>query len=55
VDDDRFIIRNLPLFLADSVRAWLEHLSAHHIHNWANLIKVFVVNFQGTYVYPGNS
>jgi hypothetical protein len=24
-DDDHFIIRNLPLFLANSVRAWLEH------------------------------
>jgi hypothetical protein len=28
VDDDRFIICNLPLFLADSVKAWLEHLLA---------------------------
>jgi len=26
VDNDDFIIRNLPLFLADSVRMWLEHL-----------------------------
>lgn len=25
-DNDNFIIRNLPLFLADLVRAWLEHL-----------------------------
>jgi hypothetical protein len=25
VDDDLLIICNLPLFLADSVRAWLEH------------------------------
>ena len=25
-DNDDFIIRNLPLFLADSARAWLEHL-----------------------------
>jgi hypothetical protein len=35
VYDDCFIIRNLPLFLTNLVRAWLEH-------NWANLIKVFV-------------
>jgi hypothetical protein len=25
-DDDNFIIRNLPLFLSDAARAWLEHL-----------------------------
>ena len=25
-DDDLLIIRNLPLLLSDSVRAWLEHL-----------------------------
>ena len=25
-DDDLLIIRNLPLHLADSARAWLEHL-----------------------------
>jgi hypothetical protein len=54
VDDDRFIIHNLPLFLADSTRAWLEHLLARRIHNWANLMIVFVGNFQGTYVHPGN-
>jgi hypothetical protein len=26
VDDDNLIIRNLPLFLSDAARAWLEHL-----------------------------
>jgi hypothetical protein len=55
VDDDRFIIHNLPLFLADSVRAWLEHLLARCIHNWADLVKVFIGNFLGTYVHLGNS
>jgi hypothetical protein len=55
VDNDSFIIRNLSLFLADSARAWLEHLSARRIHNWADLVKVFMGNFQGTYVRPGNS
>jgi hypothetical protein len=54
MDDDLFIIHNLSLFLTDSVRAWLEHLPACHIRNWADLIKVFVGNFQGTYVCPGN-
>jgi hypothetical protein len=45
VDDERFIIRNLPLFLADSARAWLEHHPARRVHNWANIVKVFVGNF----------
>ena len=31
VDNDDFIIRNLPLFLADSARAWLEHLPSNKI------------------------
>jgi hypothetical protein len=53
-DDDRFIIRNLPLFLADSARAWPEHLPTRRIHNWADLIKVSMGNFQGTYVRPSN-
>ena len=30
-DNDDFIIRNLPLFLANSARAWLEHLSSNVI------------------------
>jgi hypothetical protein len=55
MDDDRFIIRNLPLFLVDLARAWLEHLLARCIHDWADLVKVFVGNFQGTYVRSGNS
>ena len=31
VDNDDFIIRNLLLFLADSARTWLEHLSSNRI------------------------
>jgi hypothetical protein len=27
-DDDNLVIRNLPLFLSDTARAWLEHLPA---------------------------
>jgi hypothetical protein len=27
-DDDNLMIRNLPLFLSDTARAWLEHLSS---------------------------
>ena len=43
-DNDDFIIRNLPLFLADSARTWLEHLPSNRIQSWADL-KIFVGNF----------
>jgi hypothetical protein len=49
------IIRNMPLYLADSTRTWLEHLPASPIHNWDYLVRTFMGNFQGTYVRPGNS
>jgi hypothetical protein len=52
---DEVIIRNVPLHLADSARAWLEHLPASPIHNWDDLVRTFFGNFQGTYVRPGNS
>jgi hypothetical protein len=51
---DEVIICNLPLHLADSARTWLEHLPASQIHNWDDLVRTFVGNFQGTYVRPGN-
>jgi hypothetical protein len=51
---DEVIIRNLPLHLADSERTWLEHLPASQIHNWDDLVRTFVGNFQGTYVRSGN-
>jgi len=53
--EDAVIIRNLPLHLVDATRTWLEHLPANQIHNWADLVKILVGNFQGTYVRPGNS
>jgi hypothetical protein len=55
MNDDNLIIRNLPLFLSDAARAWLEHLPPAQIFNWDDLVKAFVGNFQGTYVHPGNS
>jgi hypothetical protein len=55
MDDDNLIIRNLPLFLSDAARAWLEHLPPAQISNWDDLVKAFADNFQGTYVHPGNS
>jgi hypothetical protein len=54
-DDDNLIIRNLPLFLSNAARAWLEHLPPAQISNWDDLVKAFAGNFQGTYVCPGNS
>jgi hypothetical protein len=49
------IIRNLSLHLVDSAQMWLEHLMPSQIHNWDDLVRTFVGNFQGTYVCPGNS
>jgi hypothetical protein len=54
-DDDNHIIRNLPLFLSDAARAWLEHLPPAQIFGWDDLVKDFKGNFQGMYVCPGNS
>jgi hypothetical protein len=54
-DDDNLIIRNLPLFLSDTARAWLEHLPPGQISNWDDLVQAFAGNFQGTYVRPRNS
>jgi hypothetical protein len=54
-DDDNLIICNLPLFLSDASRAWLEHLPPAQIFDWDDLVKAFAGNFQGTYVRPGNS
>jgi hypothetical protein len=44
-DDDNLIIRNLPLFLSDVARAWLEHLPPAQISNWDDLVKAFAGNF----------
>jgi hypothetical protein len=52
---DEVIIRNLPLHLTDSAWMWLEHLPSSQIHNWDDLVRTFVGNFQGTYVRPWNS
>jgi hypothetical protein len=47
-----FVIKNLPLYLGDSARTWLEHLPRDKIHDWTDLHRVFVGNFQGTYTCP---
>jgi hypothetical protein len=33
VTDDLFVIKNLPLYLGDSPRTWLEHLPRDKIHD----------------------
>jgi hypothetical protein len=44
-DDDNLIICNLPLFLSDAARAWLEHLPPAQISNCDDLVKAFAGNF----------
>jgi hypothetical protein len=44
-DDDNLIISNLPLFLSDTARAWLEHLPPGQISNWDDLVQAFAGNF----------
>jgi hypothetical protein len=53
--EDKAIIRQLPLFLSDTARRWLEELPPNQIYDWADLVRVFEGNFKGTYVQPGNS
>jgi hypothetical protein len=55
MNDDNLSIRNLPLFLSDAARAWLEHLPPTQISDWDDLVKAFAGNLQGTYVRPRNS
>jgi hypothetical protein len=52
--DELFIIRNLPLFLVDAMRVWLQHLLEGCVCCWDDLINIFVGHFKGTYTCPGN-
>nr|CAB3453764.1 unnamed protein product [Digitaria exilis] len=51
--DDKVIIRNLPLYLAEPARVWLERLPNGKIRSWADLRSIFIGNFQGTCARPG--
>ena len=55
MDDDYFIIQYLLIYMGEHVRAWLKFLPPDSIRDWADLKRVFVKNFQGTYVHPRNS
>jgi hypothetical protein len=45
-------VTNLPLYLGDSTRTWLELLPRDKINDWTDLRQVFVGNFQRTYMRP---
>jgi hypothetical protein len=53
--DDLFVIKNLPLYLGDSARTWLEHLPHDKINDWTDLRRVFVGNFQARTCAPASS
>jgi hypothetical protein len=40
-----FIIRLLPIYLADMSRDWLNHLPKNSIDCWEDLNEVFIGNF----------
>jgi hypothetical protein len=54
-DDDLFIMQFLPIYLADTARAWLDQLPRNTINSWEDIKEIVTENFQGTYVRPGNS
>jgi hypothetical protein len=41
--DDLFIIKNLPLYLVESARTWLEHLPCGKNNSYAELCGTFIV------------
>jgi hypothetical protein len=49
-DDDLFIMQFLPIYLADTTRAWLDQLPRNTINSWENIKEIVTKNFQGTYV-----
>jgi hypothetical protein len=53
-DDDLFIIQFLPIYLANTARAWLDQLPRSMINFWEDLKEIFTGNLQGTYVWLGN-
>jgi hypothetical protein len=55
VDNDLFIIKLLPIYLANTSRAWIDHLRRNSIDCWEDLKEIFTGNFQGTYIQPSKS
>ena len=46
-------MKQLPLMLKGSARAWLNQLPPDSIYCWDDLAQVFVKTFEGTYKRPG--
>jgi hypothetical protein len=55
VDSDLFIIKLLPIYLANTSRAWIDHLCRNSIDCWEDIMEIFTGNFQGTYIQPSKS
>jgi hypothetical protein len=53
-DSDLFIIQFLPIYLANTSRAWLDHLPRDTIDCCEDLKEIFISNLQGTYMQPSN-
>jgi hypothetical protein len=55
-DHELFIIQSPPppIYLADTARAWLNHMPRNLIDYWEDLKEIFTGNFLGTYVRLGN-
>lgn len=51
--NERVALRNLPLMLEGSARAWLNSLPEDSIYDWKDLEETFIKNFQGMYKRPG--
>jgi hypothetical protein len=45
VDSDMFFIQSLPIYLANTSRAWFNHLPRNSIDCWEDLKEIFTGNF----------
>jgi hypothetical protein len=54
VNGDLFIVLFLPIYMADTTRAWLDHLPKNSIDCWEDLKEIFTDNIQGMCVPLGN-
>ncbi|KAI4997097.1 hypothetical protein ZWY2020_052439 [Hordeum vulgare] len=46
--DDQVAMKQLPLMLDGSARAWLNQLAPSSIYSWADMSRVFIKTFEGT-------
>jgi hypothetical protein len=44
-DDDLFIIQFLPIYLADTAMAWLDHVHGNMIDSREDVKEIFTDNF----------